>query len=130
MRFIRNILFFNTAAIIVLHTLIPHKHHGEMTFKEHTLTHSNAIGIFDTIRLAFHQDTSNDLNNFTLSEQLYLKTNLCNAFDCFHAICFKSGEPFLTKRKPTTTVLFSIKPKDFLRGSKKLRGPPQLDFCS
>jgi len=55
-------------AFIILHTVIPHKHHEEMTISEHIKLHKKAGNPIDYLGLAFHTDL---LKNLELSPQFY-----------------------------------------------------------
>ncbi len=52
-------------AFIILHTVIPHKHHEEMTINEHITLHKNANNLFDYLSLAFHTDLLKNLESGT-----------------------------------------------------------------
>lgn len=67
------ILFLNVAAVIFLHASLSHRHHGEMTYEEHTALHNKADDIIDYLKLEFHKSLTDDLENFILTEQYSLK---------------------------------------------------------
>lgn len=80
----RRIQFFFLSfatSIVLLHSIIPHKHHSEITLSEDLQQHQSVDKLIDYVALAFHLDpgqghleefltTSTDLasdNHFTLS---------------------------------------------------------------
>ncbi|MFI0430132.1 hypothetical protein [Mariniflexile sp. HMF6888] len=130
MNFLRNILFFNVVVIIVFHALIPHKHHGEMTEEEHNMTHKNATGIIDIIGLAFHQGSSNNLDNYIISEQHSLNKVDFNGLVVFAGIFSIDFKLFPTNERPTTTIRPDIISNTYIINSNGLRAPPSFDSYS
>jgi len=130
MNFLRKILFFNVVVVMVLHTLIPHKHHGEMTDEEHNITHNKANEIIDIIRLAFHQGSSNNLDYYTLSEPLSLSKIDFNGLDFFAGVIPIDFKLLPKNESPTSTISPYVIINPFIFHSNSLRGPPNKDFYS
>ncbi|MGE5357302.1 MAG: hypothetical protein ACM3PT_13805 [Deltaproteobacteria bacterium] len=57
------ILFFIVGAIILIHTLVPHCHHGESTNYEVHKKNSDNIKLFAFLKNVFHYSTSGVLKN-------------------------------------------------------------------
>ncbi|MDH5604544.1 MAG: hypothetical protein OEY51_11415 [Cyclobacteriaceae bacterium] len=56
MKTLKNILLVNFLAVVLLHALVSHRHHGEMTVGEHTSAHRKATRLIDYIGLSFHEE--------------------------------------------------------------------------
>lgn len=69
MLLIRNILLYCAVGIALLHSLIPHLHHGEMTNVEHYTSHENAIDFVDYLGLAFQHGTKDKLNYISTEQK-------------------------------------------------------------
>ena len=130
MIFLRKILLFNVVVVIILHALISHKHHGEMTDEEHNITHNNANGIIDIIGLGFHHGSSNNLDNYIISEQNSLNKLDFNELDFFAGIFSIDFKLFPANESPTATIRPYIIFNVFIINSHGLRGPPCFDSYS
>lgn len=53
---LRHLMMTIATTIVLLHSIIPHSHHSELTHEEHHRQHENASSILDFISLAFHLD--------------------------------------------------------------------------
>ena len=71
----RNILLNITLGIVLLHGLIPHLHHEDMTTIEHDTTHQNANDLVDYLGLAFQHGSEDSSTIFILSEQSFTQGN-------------------------------------------------------
>ncbi len=56
MKLIRKISLFLAGSILLLHTVLPHEHHSELSGKEHCEQHETAANLVDFIKLVFHMD--------------------------------------------------------------------------
>ena len=62
------ILMFSSLCILMLHTVMPHQHHGEVSNEIHNFEHDSADSILDFIQLAFHFNPSeNHLEDYQKS---------------------------------------------------------------
>jgi hypothetical protein len=65
---VKKVLFIQIVGIILFHSLIPHRHHEEMTNVEHNIAHENANDLIDYLGLIFHEGPNDTLKNYTISE--------------------------------------------------------------
>ncbi|PCH52853.1 MAG: hypothetical protein COC22_03485 [Flavobacteriaceae bacterium] len=65
---IKQILFRSALVIIVLHTLIPHRHYDEMSKVEHAQLHQNNDDILDLLMLFFHESNDESIDNLVVAE--------------------------------------------------------------
>jgi hypothetical protein len=63
MQFKNKILFFCIGTIILIHTFIPHVHHGEIAEKEIVNKNNNNPGLFRILQYVFHISPSTYLKN-------------------------------------------------------------------
>lgn len=125
MNFIRNILFFHVVVILILHTLIPHKHHSEMTYQEHYSSHTNAKGIFGFISLVFQNGSTDTLPYFIFSEQNYL-----NKFEFENLDLLKNSD--FIQDKLSINLFLIFQPQILYKSLNilicRLRGPPNYIY--
>ena len=77
MKVLRQISISLAGAILLLHSILPHKHHTELNALEHVTQHESATSLLDFIKLAFHLDQGEDhLENFKVAEQYQLSIDL------------------------------------------------------
>lgn len=70
---IGNILIGVAISILMLHAVLPHKHHKELDGVEHSVEHHQAKSLIDFINLAFHLSPSeNHLEDFEKSKSAEL----------------------------------------------------------
>ncbi|NOR29065.1 MAG: hypothetical protein GQ540_11115 [Lutibacter sp.] len=65
---IKQILFRSALVIIVLHTLISHKHYDEMSEVEHVTLHQNNDNILDLLVLFFHESNDESIDNLVVAQ--------------------------------------------------------------
>lgn len=41
---------------MVMHTLVPHQHHDDLSYEDNLIEHNSATSILDYLELAFHAD--------------------------------------------------------------------------
>jgi hypothetical protein len=126
---IRNILLYTTLGVVLLHSHIPHLHHGEMTTIEHDTTHQNANDLVDYLGLAFQHGSADGSTIFILSEQTSTQTidlddlQGCGVNNTFtDLISTSKSQNLSTHSQPLfnkTTV-----------SSNGLRAPPAHDYYS
>ncbi|MBL4939224.1 MAG: hypothetical protein JKY16_02930 [Lutibacter sp.] len=65
---IKQILFKSSLVIILLHTLISHKHYDEMSEVEHAALHQNNDDILDLLVLFFHESNDESIDNLVIAQ--------------------------------------------------------------
>ena len=128
MYLIRNILLINVVAILLLHSLTPHRHHEEMTYVEHKKAHENMDSIIDYLGLAFHQDASSNLENFFLEKTNYFKEFDSKYFNFPINFTSPKVEILYTKIKPLFRKLPEKSLIKFIVLANGLRAPPNYGF--
>lgn len=121
----RNILLFHATGIILLHSFIPHLHHGEMTNVEHYMSHKNANDIIDYLGLAFQQGSSDNLTNYISSDQ---QTDTDKDLDCFQSQAEANPElqaAVLSNERLHFKTRSQISFDYLNASSNRLRGPPK-----
>ena len=114
---------------IFCHLIIPHVHHGEITYEEHTISHEEAKSVIDYIRLAFHQNSNSSFDNYTFSENSQLINSHFNNPDILANSTFTKKDVF----SRVTILYFSFQfqiGKSPIPISYTLRGPPAFDYYS
>lgn len=114
--------------MILLHTVIPHRHHVDMTFDEDVKAHEIASDFIDFFRLGFHQSFNKELEHsiFIISvfpKKIYAADQLSQA-GTIRIICqplVKLVRSYFTN--PSITLF-----KTFLSISNALRAPPGSDY--
>ncbi len=128
MRFIQNIVFITVVIVILLHSMILHKHHGEMSFREHQLAHQKANTLFKVIGLAFHEGPSTNLDNYVLTEKTLInKTDIHQFSPCIYATLDNLKWLSILESKEQSLYKFSLTKSVHLQ-PHGLRGPPDHDF--
>ena len=56
MRILGNIWLLLAGTLFLLHTLVPHEHHAELSEEDHIGQHESARSLLDFLQLAFHLD--------------------------------------------------------------------------
>ncbi len=127
----RNILLIKAVVIILFHSLIPHRHHGEMTFEEHKITHEKATDIIDYLGLAFHEDSNNKFENYNPVEQNSLRKIDPNGFNFLISTSFAKDKSIFEGERPSfrtrSRKLFIDRTTILANG---LRAPPNHDYYS
>jgi hypothetical protein len=121
---IRNIFLINAVAILLLHSLTPHRHHEEMTYEEHKKAHQNANSIIDYLGIAFHQETNYNLENYFLEGTNYFKEVDSKGFNFPINATFPKVEILITK---TISFYRSLPGKSLIKFiilANGLRAPP------
>lgn len=68
MKMIRNAALFVATALVLLHSIVPHVHHSDLTSSQDKHMHEEASSIMDFLALAFHLDHSDgNLENYVNS---------------------------------------------------------------
>ncbi len=127
MPFIRKILFISVTLLILLHTLIPHRHHSEMSYTEDIIAHNKADDIFDFLSLAFHQDSSVYIIN-SVSNEYFIEKNQLDLFTFLNTPIFTRSY-FYSKKTPIFHNS-NLKKTTLTVALNGLRAPPYLFFKS
>ena len=123
MKSFQNILLLKIAAVILLHSLIPHRHHREMSTTEHKTAHINADDLIDYLSLAFHSNFFGDFENYIAAERLSPNRTIAGASR------FAAGYAASAKKSSSEAerLFEAVKAFDFKRAdfrSKRMRAPP------
>lgn len=70
------ILFLSVGAIMLIHTLVPHVHHGEIAESEIINNKSNNPELFRILQFVFHISPSSYLKNVELSRDVVRDTKV------------------------------------------------------
>lgn len=124
MLFTNKILFFLTASIILIHTVIPHYHHSEGS--EFVLAEKNnsSNDLLAIIKLAFHQSPSSVLKNAELLNPGFNDSSINNERSSFFNTEFKNYQ--FNKKKTTSEACHNliVKRNIICQYFKGLRSPP------
>ena len=90
----RNILLAQVVGIIILHSLIPHQHHGEMTFEEHDASHETAKDIADSFGLIFQNGFNYNFKYFIHTNEISLEKTGPNELTFLTGIILPNWEDF------------------------------------
>lgn len=130
MRPIRYIMFLEAVIVILLHALIPHVHHGEITFEAHVKAHAKAHTIFEILELKFHKHLSVDLTNYTLAQSVALKKVPINKGVPSYSFTNQYSTQVLKLYFHTWTFRYIALSKELHLESSGLRGPPADNYIS
>lgn len=121
-KFFRNILFNAALAVILLHTIIPHPHSGDMAEKEHIELHDNSDSLYGILRFVFHENNDENLDSLVFAQyNIDNKTKIkwqCPEINITH---------FQTSKIVNKTVYKNLKSnlnKLFIVTLNGVRGPP------
>lgn len=53
-RLLRQVMMYMAGAVIVLHTVLPHRHASELTAEEHAVVHEETEGVLGLLQLLLH----------------------------------------------------------------------------
>lgn len=123
---LKYILFRTALVIIVLHTFIPHPNSNKLTDEKHSEIHQKSSCLIGIIRLAFHENNDESLDNLV---SVQLKKS--STFNYKHPKLYSSlikrqftiKEKHLKKKSNYTPLHFEAL---FLIKQIGLRGPPSL----
>jgi len=71
---IRHILFKSVLLIVLLHALVPHRHYYEMSEYEHLTLHQNNENIIELVKILFHENDDESLDNLLFAQFNIQKT--------------------------------------------------------
>jgi len=72
-KILKYILFRTVLIIVILHTFVPHPHSDELTKDEHIVLHKKSNSIIGIIRLIFHENNDENLDNLIFAKYEYSK---------------------------------------------------------
>ena len=125
MRIIRLILLSAATMIVLLHSMIAHSHHAEISENQHIEQHQKADTLFDFILLGFHVDHGDGhLEDMTPGDSLDISQDdfiSCFALIAthFHLVEFDVNQEYDIEKD------WSL-PNSIHSGPDQLRGPPTL----
>jgi len=67
-KILKYILFRTVLVIITLHTVVPHPHSDELTEEKHFELHKKSNSLFGFIRLTFHENDDESLDNLIYTQ--------------------------------------------------------------
>lgn len=117
----------------MLHSIIPHQHHSEISIVEDEHEHKSAEGFLDLLSLALHTDQGDGhLENFTTGDQLELdELSVENEvdFNVHHAVISENCVASIVSRKANRS-LFSHNDFNYHvdRSIDLTRGPPHVEL--
>ncbi len=71
---LKYILFRIVLVVIVLHAIIPHPHSDEISKEKHVVIHQESNSLIGIIRLAFHENNDEYLDNLVVFPVKNIKT--------------------------------------------------------
>ena len=123
---IKQILFKSSLVIILLHTLISHKHYDEMSEVEHAALHQNNDDILDLLVLFFHESNDESIDNLVIAQfdvkEIFKNTIVSNVFLSSSDFPFFNTSYFRKELYINTSNFSSI----FFIKLNGLRGPPSF----
>ena len=120
----RNIWLIQIVGMLLLHVMIPHRHHEEMTFSEHERSHEHAKNIIDYLELAFHQATDYSLDNIISEQCLQAENFNPSSGDSLHKFDFTELKFLFNPTKAKYKLLSQGYSPTFITCINGLRAPP------
>ena len=65
---LKHIVFRSILIVVLLHTLIPHRHYDEMSEVEHFELHQNNNSIVGLLEIFFHENNDESLDNLLFAQ--------------------------------------------------------------
>ncbi len=124
---LKYILFRTVLIIIALHAIIPHPHSDELSGQKHLELHEKSNSLIGIIRLAFHENNDENLDNLIFTQ-----------FESVKKIDSKHKFPRVSIFNNTTLVVGNIVTEKIVKKNtnnfnkllfvklNRLRGPPVL----
>lgn len=125
---IKQVLFKSALVVILLHTLISHKHYDEMSEIEHSVLHQNNDDILDLLVLFFHESNDESIDNLVFAQfkiKEFLKDSIASSalLSSLDSFDFEISN-FKEILNKSTSIFFST----FFVKLNGLRGPPSFLF--
>ena len=126
-KILKYILFKTVLIIIALHSVIPHPHSDELTEEKHFELHKKSNSLFGFIRLTFHDNDDESLDNL-----IYIQYESVKKIDSKHKYpklsLFNNIQSIVEKRESEKIVKSNTNNFNKLLFVKLngLRGPPIL----
>ena len=125
MKCVRFIALFLATMVVILHSVVPHNHHCNLSPEEHAKEHQSADSLLDFIALGFHGDHGEgQWEDFSGGNEV--QTPLSDAV--FVAGCIQVPSTDLVYTE-SIEAFFGVRPGILNRGlwdSDLLRGPPSV----
>ncbi len=124
---LKYILFRTVLIVIALHAIIPHPHSDELSEQKHHELHKKSNSLIGIIRLAFHENNDENLDNLIFTQ-----------FESVKKIDSKQKFPIVSIFNNTTLVVGNIATEKIVKKNtnnfnkllfvklNRLRGPPVL----
>lgn len=119
MKLTANIGFFLATILLMLHSVLPHQHHDELSQEEHLAQNEEARTWLDYLKLAFHTDLG-DSHLEEFETQNYSQLVLFFSWDVITPICHEFR--LLDKPLFAETTFLALKSPHLI--SHGFRGPP------
>jgi len=121
-------MFIQVVVMVLLHSVMPHKHQVEMTYEEHSIAHKTAADYIDYIALAFHQGTANDLENYLITKKETQQETQVLDFHSFGIPIFNINTSFITTETRSLNNQSNHRKNSFRLLPYGLRAPPKFDY--
>jgi len=112
--------------ILLIHSIVPHQHHAELTDAEHSEQHTEASSFFDYIALSFHFDhPDGQLEEFTTAQT---DANEVDQLTQIAEIPSSFGGPVLhiNSEEQNHFCTYQVDNQEVSTSAHSLRGPPAL----
>ncbi|MFT4739085.1 MAG: hypothetical protein ACI8QD_000453 [Cyclobacteriaceae bacterium] len=119
----RNISFILAGTILLMHSVLPHHHHGDLNENQNVNAHETASSLLDFVKLAFHVDLGQDhLESYNVAQYEQVSFDILSV--AINDFLFEASitEISFPKRFPFQENLHAR----FLSHHLSVRGPPQL----
>lgn len=127
---IKQVLFKSALVVILLHTLISHKHYDEMSEIEHSVLHQNSDDLLDLLVLFFHESNDDSIDDLVFAQfdvKHFFKYSIASSalLSSLDSIYFDPSNCLKILNKSTSIFISTSFVK--LNG---LRGPPSFLFST
>lgn len=125
MKIVRFLALFLATTVVILHSIVPHNHHCNLSPEEHAKEHQSANSLLDFIALGFHADHGEgQWEDFSSSNEVRVQLMTASIVESLDI----SPSEFLAHTE-STEFIFGFRPGVLNRGlwdSDVLRGPPSV----
>ncbi len=127
LKILKYISTYTIIFLLVLHTFISHPHAHELSYEEHYNLHKKSNSIIGIIRLIFHENNDENLDNLILAKysvgnKVYYKTKNKQRILC--EFCFNRNQFFYKSKNQIQQKTSVLKNNQSVNKSLFLRGPP------
>lgn len=126
MRQFQIIVQFFAVLILLIHSIIPHRHHAELSDAEHQKEHIEASSLFDFLALSFHFDhPEGQLEDFTSAQSDVSDVDQLDQLADFSGPIMATAFPEFAE-EDNHVYSYQSANGQFSASSHSLRGPPSL----